>query len=321
MSQLNNLVTAGKFFVQISLELVVLFIGITFLVSLILQYVSSERIKAVLSGRRRGIGNLLAAVFGGVTPFCSCSAVPMLVGLLNLGVPFGVAMSFLIASPLGVFNPVVLSLFGALFGPQVLIAYMGTTFLAAVLAGMALEALGLGAYVKKVRILGGAQGCCAQEGCCAESVAISRQQSWWERNRPVFRLAASNAVGLFRQMVPYLLVGVAIGAFIYGFAPTEFLARVAGPGNPLAVPIAAIIGVPMYIRTETMIPIGFALTQKGVSVGAIMALVIGGAGASIPELAMLAGIFQRRLWLAYILTIFLIATFIGYLFNFILFFK
>lgn len=321
MSQLNSLATAGKFFGQISLELVVLFIGITFLVSLILQYVSSERTKAVLSGRRRGIGNLLAAVFGGVTPFCSCSAVPMLMGLLNLGVPFGVAMSFLIASPLGVFNPAVLSLFGALFGPQVLIAYMGTTFFAAVLAGMALEALGLGAYVKKVRILGGAQGCCAQEGCCAEAVAISRQQSWWERNRPAFRLAASNAVGLFRQMVPYLLVGVAIGAFIYGFVPKEVLARVAGPDNPLAVPMAAIIGVPMYVRTETMIPIGFALTQKGVSVGAFMALVIGGAGASVPELAMLAGIFHRRLWLAYILTIFLIATFIGYLFNFILFFK
>lgn len=319
MSQLNSLATAGKFFVQISLELVVLFIGITFLVSLILQYVSAERIKAALSGRRRGIGNFLAAAFGGVTPFCSCSAVPMTMGLLNIGVPFGVAMSFLIASPLGVFNPVVLSLFGTLFGPRVLAAYVADTFLAAVLAGMVLESLGLGAYVKKVRILSGAQGCCAQEGCCAQTAAVSRQQSWLERNKPVFRQAATSAVGLFRQMVPYLLAGVAVGAFIYGFVPAELMARLAGPGNPLAVPVAAAIGVPMYVRTETMIPIGFALTQKGVSVGAFMALAIGGAGASIPELAMLAGIFKRRLWFAYILTIFLIATSIGYLFNFVFF--
>lgn len=108
--RINSLVTAFRFFVQISLELVVLFIGITFFISLILQYVSPERVQSALKGKRLGLGNIVAAVFGGLTPFCSCSAVPMLMGLLELGVPFGVAMSFLIASPLGIFNPVVLSL-------------------------------------------------------------------------------------------------------------------------------------------------------------------------------------------------------------------
>ncbi|MGB9920585.1 MAG: permease [Moorellales bacterium] len=301
--QINNLMTALRFFVMISLELVVLFVGITFLVSLILQYVSPERIQRVLAGKKLGLGNVIAAAFGGVTPFCSCSAVPILMGLLELGVPFGVAMSFLVASPLGVFNPVVLSLFGALLGRRVLVLYVISTFIAAVLAGMLLNALGLGRYVKKVRIIAALNNA----GQTGPFTAKERA-----------RVAAQNAIGLFLQMLPYLLVGVAIGAFIYGFVPASFLARIAGPGNPLAVPVAAAIGVPLYVRTETIIPIGFALIKKGVSVGAIMALTIGGAGASIPELSMLAGVFKRRLWFAYILTMFAIATLIGYLFNFIL---
>ncbi|NPV73615.1 MAG: permease [Pelotomaculum sp.] len=304
--QINSLQTAFRFFIQISLELVILFIGITFLVSLILQYVSQDKVQKVLAGKRLGLGNLIGAAVGGITPFCSCSAVPMLMGLLELGIPFGVAMSFLIASPLGVFNPVVLSLFGALLGSRVLLLYIITTFIAAVLAGIILEALGLGKYVKKVRLI---------SSCCSSGdAAVTGGGSLFKER---LMLAVQNAVGLFRQMVPYLLIGVAIGAFVYGFVPESFLVRVAGPGNPLAIPVAAAIGVPMYVRTETMIPVGFAMIKKGVSVGAIMALTIGGAGASIPELSMLAGIFKRRLWIAYIVTMFSIATLIGYLFNYL----
>lgn len=136
--------------------------------------------------------------------------------------------------------------------------------------------------------------------------------------KPRMRLAALSALKLFLQMVPYMLAGVAVGAFIYGFVPDEFLARVAGPGNPFAIPVAAVIGIPMYVRTETMIPIGFALIRKGVSVGAVIALLIGGAGASVPELTMLSGIFKRRLWVAYVLTMFIVATGIGYVFQLLL---
>ena len=238
-----------------------------------------------------------------MTPFCSCSAIPMLMGLLQLGVPFGVAMSFLFASPLGVFNPVVWGLLGALLGPRALLAYVLTTFVAAVLAGMLLDALGLAKYVKKVRIV---------KGCCESA---NGDEPLREGLRPRMRLAAVSAWSLFRQMVPYMLAGVAVGAFIYGFVPDEFLARVAGPGNPFAIPVAAIMGIPMYVRTETMIPIGFALIRKGVSVGAVIALLIGGAGASVPELTMLGGIFKRRLWVAYVLTMFVVATGIGYMFQ------
>ena len=115
--------------------------------------------------------------------------------------------------------------------------------------------------------------------------------------------------------MPYFPLGAGIGAFIHGFVPTEIISRFAGPDNPLAVPVAAIIGVPIYIRAETMIPIGLALIEKGMSVGAVLALIIGGAGASIPELTLLSAIFEKKLLAAFVLTIFAIAVAAGYLAN------
>jgi len=115
--------------------------------------------------------------------------------------------------------------------------------------------------------------------------------------------------------MPYLLIGAGIGAFIHGFVPTEIVSRFAGPSNPLAVPVAATVGIPLYIRAETMIPIGLALTEKGMSVGAVLALIIGGAGASIPELALLSAIFKKKLLSALVVTVFVIAVTAGYLTN------
>jgi len=127
--------------------------------------------------------------------------------------------------------------------------------------------------------------------------------------------SARFAFSLFRQLVPYLLLGAGIGAFIHGFVPTELISSIAGAGNPFAVPVAAIIGVPIYIRAETMIPIGLALIEKGMSTGAVLALVIGGAGASIPELTLLSAIFKRKMLAAFVLTIITIAVAVGYLAN------
>ncbi len=115
--------------------------------------------------------------------------------------------------------------------------------------------------------------------------------------------------------MPYLLIGAGIGAFIHGFVPTDVISRVAGPDNPIAIPVAAAIGVPIYIRAETMIPIGLALIEKGMSVGAVLALIIGGAGASIPELTLLSAIFKKRMLAAFVVTIFSIAVIAGYMAN------
>jgi hypothetical protein len=292
----DNLATAMSFFIEIAVELIVLFIGITFLVGLIQEYVPDETIKRALGGRHRILGSFLGAGFGALTPFCSCSTIPLLLGMLNAGVPFASAMAFLFASPL--LNPVIISLFIILLGWKITALYFSVTFLAAIVIGLMLDSLGFAAQVKSVAAV---RGCC---DCEQAEDAKSRVQR-----------SARFAFSLFRQLVPYLLLGAGIGAFIHGFVPTELISSIAGSGNPFAVPVAAIIGVPIYIRAETMIPIGLALIEKGMSTGAVLALVIGGAGASIPELTLLSAIFKRKMLAAFVLTIITIAIVVGYLAN------
>ena len=291
---LDDLAVAANFFVEIALELVVLFIGITFLVGLIQEYVSEESIKKALGGRHKFLGSILGAGFGALTPFCSCSTIPLLLGMLTAGVPFASAMAFLFSSP--ILNPVIISLFIILMGWKVTALYFAVTFTAVVAIGLLLDGLGFASQVKPVAAVGG-----------------ESQQGTDVRSR--IRRSADFALSLFRQIVPYLILGAGIEAFIHGFVPTDLISRIAGPDNPLAIPVAAIIGIPIYIRAETMIPIGLALIEKGMSVGAVLALVIGGAGASIPELTLLAAIFEKKMLAAFVLTIFTISVVAGFLAN------
>ncbi|SAI86898.1 permease [Methanoculleus bourgensis] len=293
-----TLITAGQFFVVIAGELILLFVGITFLVGLLQAYIPEERIRSVLAGKRQGVGNVIGATFGALTPFCSCSTIPILLGLLEVGIPFGVCMSFLLASPL--LNPIILSLLVALIGVVPTAVYAAVTFTAAAGIGWLLGRLGYGRYVKDVMVEGRPEPC-----DCAVAVSHGTR----------IRSAFSFAVSLFRQVLPYLLLGAGIGAFIYGFIPEGLIVSLAGPNNPLAIPVAAVIGVPMYIRAETIIPISAVLLEKGMGIGAVMALIIGGAGASIPEVTLLAAIFERRLVAAFVVTILTVAVLAGVVFQ------
>jgi len=304
MTAINDLFTAGQFFLVIAAELIILFIGISFLVGLIREYVPEEKIKAALKNRKYGVGNVLGAGFGALTPFCSCSTIPLLVGLLDVGIPFGIAYSFLIASPL--LNPVIFFLLLALFGIVPTLIYTAIAFSIAVISGILLDRAGYAKYVKAVTLEKTAACDCHTEDQSASSVHKAR-----------FIRSLGFAFTLFRQVVPYLILGAAIGAFIYGFVPDDLIIAVAGPENPLAIPIAAIIGVPMYIRAETIIPISAVLVGKGMGIGAVMALIIGGAGASIPEVTLLASIFEKRLVAAFVVTVLGVAILAGVIFQFL----
>ncbi|MDF9409643.1 permease [Pelotomaculum isophthalicicum JI] len=300
MFQLNNLITAGKYFLVISGELLALFIGISFLIALLQEFITEETIQKYLSKPQKWLGNILGATLGAVTPFCSCSTIPILVGLLNGGAPFGAAMSFLISSPL--LNPVILTLFLTMMGWKFTILYGIMIFIASVFIGALWERMGLASTYKNVRI---------QFGCCEGTEKTEGPLN----NKEKVRRAGMQTWGLFIQVLPYLIIGAGIGSFIYGFVPEEFIIKVAGPGNLFAIPVAAAIGVPMYIRVETMIPIGTVLLSKGMSLGAIMALIIGGAGASIPELTLLASIFKPKLVATFTVTILAVAILSGFIFQ------
>jgi uncharacterized membrane protein YraQ (UPF0718 family) len=284
-------------------ELVVLFVGVSFLVGLLQAYIPEERIRRTLAGRGEGASTVLGGVFGALTPFCSCSTIPILVGLLNAGIPFAACMAFLLASPL--LNPVILSLLAALIGPVPTAMYAVITFCAALVLATLLGRLGFARYVKEVTV----EGMAAAPACGCEGGTFA------ERHGPRFSAALHFAVSLFRPGFPFLGRGAGIGGFIFGLVPAVLIISGGGPDNPLAILAAALIGIPMYIRAETIIPISAVLLQKGMGAGAVMALIIGGAGASIPEITLLSAIFERRLVAAFVVTVLGIAVLAGFAFG------
>lgn len=369
MFGINNFVTAGKFFLVIAGELILIFIAVSFLIGVLMEYLPPSRIRDYLSDKYTWLQYLLGAGLGAATPFCSCSTVPITTGLLKGGVPFGPVMSFLFSSP--VLNPIILALLLSLLGVKVTVLYAVITFCGSMAAAAVLSKLGMRDQVKpladvqescstgepgtgpvsSLKAFPEPAGCCSHDraqpftmitlptvqnpvSCCSVEAAAAPQKpaqsscccvafdeadaagaSFSEK----MKRAALSSVDTFKGVFLHLLLGAGIGAFIYGFFPQDLVMRIAGPGNPWSIPAAAFVGVPMYIRAETVIPISAALVGKGMGVGTVLALIIGGAGASIPELIILGSIFRKKLIAAFALNVFLVAIIAGYLVDILLY--
>ena len=293
---LDSIIEFIKTFLMLFFELLILFIIVSFIVSLIQQVVSEEKIKRFLSKPNQAISYVLGTVFGAMTPFCSCSTIPILAGLLNSKVPFGPAMSFLIASPL--MNPLMIFMLWALLGWKVAVVYFVVLAIFSILTGFIFSKMNLAETYKGVNVKG--------DGFFANKTG-SR-----------FKQALNDAWAFLYPMLPYLFIGVFIGAFIYGFVPETFITKYASGGGIISVFIASIIGIPMYIRPETMLPIAEALVSKGMSLGTVVALIIGGAGASIPELALLSKLFKRKFVISFVIAILGVAIATGLIVNIII---
>lgn len=292
---MNNLLDTLYYFLFITAELIILFVGISTIVSLILMYIPEEKMNKWMSGK--GVfGKIMGAFFGALTPFCACSTVPMTLGFLEMGISFGAVMSFVIASPL--LNPIIIGMMATIMGAKVTIVYFVVTFVGSVIFGVLLEKLGYAKNIKNVRL---------KQGESKNELPVGFV--------PRLKLSFGKAIGDFRKVFVFLIIGVGIGATIYGYLPEDFIVKIAGQENIFAIPVAAIIGVPLYIRAETAIPIGISLMNKGMSTGAVIALIIGGAGMAIPEMTMLGSIFKKRLVAAIVIVIFLTATIGGLIFN------
>lgn len=278
-------------------ELAVLFIGISTIVALAFMYISQDKIKKWMSGK--GLwGNILGVLFGAVTPFCACSTVPMTLVFLQAGVPFGTVMSFVISSPL--MDPLVFTLLIAFMGWKVAVGFLILTSAFAVIFGVILEKMGWSDQVKHVRLK-------------RDGPELNQEVPKGFKNR--LKASFLKAWGDFKSVFVYMIVGVGIGAAIYGYLPEDLLAKVAGAKNPFSVIIVALIGLPLYIRVESAIPIGLAMMNKGASIGAVIALIISGAGVAIPELTMLASIFKKKIIIAFVVIVFISAVLSGLIFN------
>jgi uncharacterized protein len=282
-----------KSFLSIALELTVLFIVISFAISLLQGIIPYEKIEEKLSGKNKVIGAAAAIIFAFITPFCSCSTIPVVVNMLKKNMSFGIVMIFLFASP--VLDPTILTIMGVLLGWKVAIIYTVVTILFSVVIGFILEALHFNKYVKNVTMSG-----------YEEST-----------NKFDIRLAMNETLALIKSVFPYLLLGAVIGAIIHGIVPTEWVSSFFGKDHWWLIPIAAIIGIPLYIRLSSMISISQILIIKGMALGPVMAMLISSAGASLPEVILLKSIFKKELVITFILSVVTMSTISGFIFYFI----
>jgi uncharacterized protein len=282
-----------KSFLYIAAELTVLFIIISFVISLLQGYIPYEKIEKKLSGKNKGIAAFAAIVFAFITPFCSCSTIPVVVNMLKKKMPFGIVMIFLFASP--VLDPTILTLMGVILGWKVTIIYTVLTTVFSIIIGFTLEAFGFEKYVRNVVMTG-----------------------YEEKNQKFnVKLALKETFDLMKSVYPYLLIGALIGSVIHGLVPTEWISTVFGKDNWWLIPIAAIIGVPLYIRLSSMIPISQILIAKGMALGPVMAMIISSAGASLPEIILLKSIFKKELVVMFILSVITMSTVSGFIFYLI----
>ena len=250
----SHLGEALDFFIYDTIKIFLLLTTIIFVVAIIRSFFSPERTRRWLSHRREYVGNVLAALLGIVTPFCSCSAVPLFIGFVEAGIPLGVTFSFLVSSPM--VNEVALILLWGLFGWKIAFLYVGTGVVVAIVAGIVIGRLGMEKYV--------------QDYVYTMKVGAGTEEALSWRGRATY--ARGYTIDLLKKIWPYVLIGIGGGAFIHGYAPEGFLLKYAGPDNPFGVPIAVIIGVPLYSNAAGIIPIVQALLEKGMAMGTMLAL-------------------------------------------------
>ena len=289
-------------FAFLAIELTSLFLLISYMVGVLQHFTPPSRIQSILSGKN-GKGYFVAGFLGAVTPFCSCSTIPFLKGLLKAKAGFGTMMVFLFASPL--LNPIIIGLLAVTFGLQATAIYFVVAMGVSVIAGFTLEKLGFEKYVKEE-----AYAEPKPKGCNSTCGDSEPQVNKWKK---IWNTTWVD----FKKVLPYLLGGIAFGSLIYGFMPTEFVAKIANEDNPFAIPVAAIIGIPLYIRAEAVIPLSAALAAKGMGLGAVMALIIGSAGASLTEVILLKSIFKNTMIIAFLVVILSMAVSAGYLYRFV----
>lgn len=301
LEQGTPLGTAAQFFFYEAPKILVLLAVIVFGMGVVRTFFPPERARQILAGRRLAAGNVLAGLLGVVTPFCSCSAVPLFIGFVTAGVPLGVTLSFLIAAPM--VNEVALVLLFGLFGWQVAALYLATGLTVAIAAGWVIGRLKLERYV---------EAWVYQTGAAA---GLTPERLRWGDRLRAGREAVRDILG---KVWPYVLLGIAVGAWIHGYVPEAFLASVLGKGSWWSVPLAVVLGVPMYANAAGMIPVVQALLEKGATLGAALAFLMSVTALSLPEAVILRRVLKWRLILLFFGIVAGGIIGLGYLFNAIL---
>lgn len=291
---------AINFFVYDSIKIFLMLAVIIFGVSILRSYFPAERTKKILSHKRELYGNIVAALLGIVTPFCSCSAVPVFIGFIESGVPLGITFSFLISSPM--VNEVALVMLWGLLGWKIAVIY--------ILSGVTIAIIG-GYLIGKLKLEHWVEDYVYQMKVGDTEIA---EQSFVDR----LYYARDYTKEILKKVWLYVIIAIGIGGFIHGYAPEDFLIQYAGKDNIWAVPMAVLIGVPLYSNAAGVIPIVTALIQKGMSLGTALAFMMAVTALSFPEMIILRNVLKPKLIAVFIAILAIAIIFTGYLFNFII---
>lgn len=294
------LANAVEFFIFDTIKIVLLLFVVIFVVSLIRSFLPPEKIRNILSHEKKYVGNILASLLGIITPFCSCSAVPLFLGFVQAGVPLGTTFSFLVASPM--INEVALVMLLGMFGWKIALLYVVSGLAIAIFSGIVIEKMDVRNLLEEIALGGN-----------GKSINLP-ELDWKER----IAYAKNYTLEIVSKVWLYVILGIGVGAWIHGYVPADFLAQYAGSGKWYAVPLAVAIGIPLYSNAAGVIPLVGVLTEKGVAIGTSLAFMMAVTGLSLPEFMILRKVMKTRLIFIFASIVGVGIIFTGYLFNAIL---
>ena len=303
LSRETRLGEAVHFFIYDTPKVLLLLIGVVFVMGVVQTFFVPERTRALLSGKRLGVGNVLAASLGIVTPFCSCSAVPLFIGFLSAGVPLGVTFSFLISAPM--VNEVALVLLFGLFGWKVAGLYLAMGLLVAIISGLVIGQLRMERYLEDW----------VQKIQAGQAIAVSPDAMHWVER---FEAGWQHVKQIVGKVWPYILLGIGLGAAIHGYVPEDFMASFMGRDVWWAVPAAVLLGVPMYSNAAGIIPVVQALIGNGAALGTVLAFMMAVIALSAPEMIILRKVLKPTLIATFAGVVATGILLVGYTFNFLL---
>jgi len=304
LSQESQLGEALNFFLYDVPKILLLLSGMIFLITLAQTFINTERVRALVERRGAGIGNLMASIFGAITPFCSCSSVPLFIGFVQAGIPLGITFSFLITSP--IMNEVAFVMLLGLFGWKVALLYLVSGIVIGVVAGLILGQMKLERYVEPFVYAVKSRG--------SQAVTIADRPTWVER----FGQAAESTREIVGRVWLFVIIGIGIGAFIHGFVPEDALTGIMGAEAWWSVPASVLLGIPLYSNAAGIIPIVSAMLGKGAALGTVLAFMMSVVALSLPEMVILRKVLKPQLIAIFagVVAVGIVAT--GYLFNLVI---
>ncbi|MGN0004502.1 MAG: permease [Candidatus Gastranaerophilaceae bacterium] len=309
LSESSSFGTALHFFIYDVLKILFLLFTIITIIAYLRSYIDNAKLRNFIEKQPKFLAHILASVFGAITPFCSCSSIPVFIGFIEAGVPFGVAMSFIITSPM--INEIAILVLAGIIGWKITVLYIVTGITVGAFGGMIMEKFGWGKYLQDYlfKLRNKTENSCGCSCSCKKATQTIKE-------RIIDSLIY--AKDLFKRIWLFVLLGVGVGAFLHGYVPQEFFIKYMGGNNLLAVSLAVLAGIPLYADATTIIPIAQVLIDKGAAVGTVLVFMMAVVGLSLPEMIIISRVMKKELIIRFVIFMFIAFTLVGYFYNWVL---